>query len=152
MAMPTQASVSKFAFSDLALQSAIELERARAGEPFQVEPLVDLADALSITSRPEREGSPFRFVEPSFYEPFERLYRLERHKAETVEDIQQYVGDLAERLRAIKPGKTEERTTRELVIVCIALHRELIRELGSEDVLVRHEWRQPTFATAPGFS
>lgn len=144
--MKAEVALSKFAFSDLAIRSAVELEKARAGTDFETAPLEQLAAALTRTSHPDDAGAPFKFVEPGYYEPYERLYRQKQpERAKGVEEIQAFVGDAVERLRAFKPGSAQKESAVELVKFCIALHRELIRELASEDVVVRHEWRRPDF-------
>src|SRR5260370_30267376 len=92
-------SSSKYALTDLALQSAIELERIKAGMNHNSEVLDRLAKTLLQTSDPDVRDAPFRFVEPGYYEPFERLYRLkESPQSAAIEEIQAFIKRTSEKL------------------------------------------------------
>ena len=133
-------STSKYGLTSLALQAAIELERLRANTPYDNAVLGALASALVETSDPHSDDAPFRFVEPGYYEPFERLCRLrESSQSVAVEAIQAFIKGASDKLSRVKPG--EQDLALELINFCVALHRELIQEISAEDAFVVHEWR-----------
>lgn len=135
--LPTQ---STYALTNLALQSAIELERAKAGMKFDKKPLRDLANALVQTSRANATGEAFRFVEPGYYEPFERLYLSRGDKpSNTVTGIQAFIREASERIANAAEGKRSDAV--KLIEFCLALHQELIQEFSVEDALVVQESR-----------
>lgn len=143
------ASPSKFELADLALQSAIELERIKAGMAREGRVLDRLAASLLKTSDPGVHGAPFRFVEPGYYEPFERLYRLkESSQSAAIEDIQAFIKRTSEKLSQVAEGN--EALTLELIGFCVALHRELIHEITAEDAVVVQEWRNVGDDTSVG--
>jgi hypothetical protein len=135
--LPTQ---STFALTNLALQSAIELERAKAGMKFDKKPLRDLASALVQTSHANAPGEAFRFVEPGYYEPFERLYLSREAKpSNTVTEIQTFIREASKRIANAAEGKGSDAV--KLIEFCLALHQELIQEFSVEDALVVQESR-----------
>jgi hypothetical protein len=145
--MQTWAHVqSKYNLSNLALRSIVELERMNAGLDCDRAVFSDLASALRDTSGPSTAGlQQFRFVEPGYFEPFERLYRSASSSAEAnVEQIQDYVNDVSSRLIAIASGPKVDGS---LLPVCIALHQELVQELTAEDAFDVHE--RPLFSEEP---
>ena len=129
---------SKYNLSNLALRSIVELERMNAGLDCNRAVFTDLASALRDTSGPNTAGSQqFRFVEPGYFEPFERLYRTALSSAEAdVEQIQDYVNDVSFRLNSVASSGTVDGS---LLPVCIALHQELVQELAAEDAFDLHE-------------
>lgn len=144
-------ATSKFGLTQLALRSAIELERARAGTPFKPEPLIALSEALLQTSDPHDDDAPFRFVEPGYYLPLQRLYRVQESATSTdVEHIQALIRRISESLAAAAKGRTND--TAALVDFCVALHQELIEELTAEDAFVVHEGRTLGDRAATGLS
>lgn len=146
-------SLSKFAFSDLALRSAVELEKARVGTSYEIEPIQSLADVLGLAANPDVQGAPFKFVEPGYYQTFERLYHTKQPApVESVEQIQKFMSEAIDRLRSIKSATDRANIDKELIAFCIALHRELIRGLSTEDKVVVQERRSPDFSTPTGFS
>lgn len=99
-----------------------------------------LAATLVKTSDPGARDAPFRFVEPGYYEPFERLYRLrESPQSVAVEEIQAFIRRTSEKLSQVAQG--DEALASELIGFCVALHQELIQEITAEDAVVVHEWR-----------
>ncbi len=135
-------AVSKFGFCDLALEAALQLERARSGVDWDVAPLRNLADVLSRTSHPAGHAVPAAFIESSYYQPFQRLLSSENvEEAESVDAIRAYFSGAVERLRGVEPGAAADERLSDLVKFCVGLHRELIRELKSEDGFGVHEWR-----------
>jgi hypothetical protein len=144
--------LSRFAFSDLALRSAIELDRAGNGSEYETAPLRELADALERAAYPDHSGAaPFKFVEPGFYQAFESLYQLQRRTpAHSVDELQEFMGDAIMGLRQVEDSVVEAQIDKKLIAFCIALHRELIRELSAEGNVVQ-ERRYPGFPTTSGF-
>ncbi len=143
------ASPSKYALADLALQSAIELERVKGGMPYDGAVLDRLAATLLQKSDPVVRDASFRFVEPGYYEPFERLYRLrESPQTSAVEEIQAFIKRASEKLSHVVQG--DQNLASELIGFCIALHQELIQEITAEDPLVVHEWRNLGDETTSG--
>jgi hypothetical protein len=135
---------SKHSLSTLALRSIVELERMNAGLDYDAAAFSDLASALRVTSEPSAATLQFRFVEPGYYEPFERLYRLASSATGDVEQIQNYVKDVSSRLSAVAAG--DGGGAGSLLPICVALHQELVQELSAEDVFAVHE--QPPFCEA----
>jgi len=134
------ASPSKFELADLALQSAIELERIKAGMNHNGEVLDRLAATLVKTCDPGARDAPFRFVEPGYYEPFERLYRLQESPQSTaIEEIQAFIKRTSAKLSQVAQG--DKALASELIGFCVALHQELLQEITAENAIVVHEWR-----------
>lgn len=130
-------ALSTFALADLALQAAIELDRMGAGLDHDPAVLVDLADALRRTSHPPADAPPFRFVEPGYYLPFERLYRtIESRNPAVLENIQAYLQRTSDAL-----SQADSADQAELTSFCVALHQALIQDSTAEDGFVVHDWR-----------
>jgi hypothetical protein len=128
---------STFALADLALQAAIELDRMRAGLAHNPAVLAQLADALRLTSEPPANAPPFRFVEPGYYLPFERLYRTqESRQPGALKDIQDYIQRTSDTL-----SHADHSHQVELTNFCVALHQALIQDNTAEDGVVIHDWR-----------
>src|SRR3546814_3097124 len=85
-------SFSKYSLSNLALRSIVELERMNAGLDSNPDVFTNLATALRQNSEPSACTLQFRFVEPGYYESFERLYRMASSAPDgEVENIQEYM-------------------------------------------------------------
>lgn len=139
MAVITKAhsAPSTFALTDLALQAAIELDRMRIGLPHNPEVLAQLAAALRVTSEPPSSAPPFRFVEPGYYLPFERLYRTqESRQPGALKDIQDYIQRTSDAL-----SQADHADQAELTNFCVALHQALIQDSTAEDGFVVYDWR-----------
>lgn len=150
MAVATKASSapSTFALTDLALQAAIELDRMRAGLPHNGAVLAQLADALRLTSEPPAHSPPFRFVEPGYYLPFERLYQTqESRQPGALKDIQDYIQRISDAL-----SHADHADQAKLTSFCVALHQALIQDSTAEDGFVVHDWRALGDRAAAGFS
>ena len=136
--MGAQAAVnlpmSKFAFCDLALESAIQLEALKAGRDWNEGPIRTLADQLIQAARPADREAPVSFIEASYYEPFERLTKQQLGTRQSLQDIKAFFGDAAEELRSVNTSAATSEGVNALVNFCITLHRELARELRSEDL------------------
>jgi len=130
---------SRFALTDLTLRSMVELERVKAGLDFEREVLSQLSSALRETSGPEDSTSAFRFVEPGYYEPYERLTRAfcTGHSS-PIDRIQSYIKDVSDQLMQVASGHAALAPT--LLDTCITLHQELIQEVAPEDMLDVNEW------------
>ena len=139
---------STFALTDLALHAAIELDRMRAGLPHNADILAQLAAALRLTSEPPASAPPFRFVEPGYYLPFERLYRTqESGQPGALKDIQDYIQRTSDAL-----SHADDADQAKLTNFCVALHQALIQDSTAEDGFVVHDWRALGDGTATGIS
>jgi hypothetical protein len=113
----------------LALQAAIELDRMRTGLDHDLDVLAQLADALRLTSEPPANEPPFRFVEPGYYLPFERLYRAqESRQPRALKDIQDYIQRTSDAL-----SDADHADQAKLTNFCVALHQALIQDSTAED-------------------
>lgn len=137
-----------FALTDLALQAAIELDRKRTGLAFNPDVLAQLAEALRRTSEPPAQAPPFRFVEPGYYLPFERLYRTqESRQPGALKDIQDYIQRISDALSHVDHADQAQLTN-----FCVALHQALIQDSTAEDGFVVHDWRALGDSAATGVS
>jgi hypothetical protein len=144
-------NTSKFRLTQLALRAAVELERIRAGDQGRHEPLLALSQALLQTSGSDESSAPFRFVEPGFYQPLQRLYHEhESVRAADVEHIQALIRRVSEALA--QAAQSGVGNIEALIRFCVALHQELIEELTAEDALVVHEGRTHGHGAAAGIS
>ena len=133
---------------ELTIIAGIELEKARAKLPFDVEPVRWLGAALARASSPSVGEPPITYVEPGYLRPFRRLYLLERdgeHPAAS--EVKDHMARIAERFesfadRAPKPSEADK-----LVDVCIGLHRALRDELRQQETTTGHEWSAFNIAT-----
>lgn len=141
--MPMQAdrTVSRFALSDLALQSAIELEKLKAGHGFDERAMAELAEALIRTSNPGEGVSRSRFFEVGYSRPFMRLFRdRQASDPQSIKEVQEYVEEVADQIRAFLKQQNAKDASN-LAGFCIDLHRELVRGLVSESRLGRRRSR-----------
>jgi hypothetical protein len=74
-AQSTLERLSKSDIGDLALDSALQLERARSGRPINTKPLHTLAAALRYSAGADDESGSVAAMWPGYFDPFERLYR-----------------------------------------------------------------------------
>jgi len=144
-------TTSKFRLTQLALRAALDLERHRTGGAADLKSLQALSEALLQTSGAEDSSAPFRFVEPGFYQPLQRLYYdQESVRASDVELIQKLLRRTSNDLAQAAQGRPAD--TEALIRFCVALHQELIEELTAEDARVVHEGRTYGHEAAAGFS
>lgn len=144
-------TTSKFRLTQLALRAALELERHRTGGAADLKSLQALSEALLQTSGAEDNSAPFRFVEPGFYQPLQRLYYdQESVRASDVELIQKLLRRTSNDLAQAAQGRPAD--TEALIRFCVALHQELIEELMAEDARVVHEGRTYGHEAAAGVS
>jgi len=143
-------TMSKFSLAQLALRAAVELERAQGGGAPEAEPLLEFSAALLHASLADEDDAPFRFVEPGFYQPLQRLYHVQESvRASDIEHIQQLIRRVSEGLARAADGHAAD--TEALIRFCVALHQELIEEMTAEDALVVHEGRTYGHWAAAGF-
>lgn len=144
-----EATLSKLAFCDLILDTAVELERAKSGVKISRAPLERLARVLARASKPFEDASQQAFVEPSFYDSFERLFRLQNSNVpESVEQLQAFLNEAVAELRRAEAGDVPPQSLSKMINFCVGLHRELTREIESEGGVVVDDWRTSDVATA----
>jgi hypothetical protein len=147
------ATLSKLAFCDLILDTAVELERARSGAKISVAPLERLAQALDRASNPFEDLARSAFVEPAFYDSFERLFRHQRSAApQSSEQIRSFLGDAVADLRRVEQGEVAPDSISKMIDFCVRLHQELTREIEAEGGVVIDEWRTSDIAAAESIS
>lgn len=154
MDAPASASaraLSRFDVSDLAIKSAIEFERLRAGEPFNGQAMSELADALTRTSNPDSASAPFRFFEIGYHKPFMRLFKdRQTSNPGSVKEVQDYLGQMAGRLRRFLRDQNSE-NAEDLASFCLDLHHELASSLMSESRVAKRRTRSRHSQVASSF-
>ena len=133
---------------ELAIIAGIELEKARAKLPLDVEPVRRLGAALALASSPSVGGAPIAFVEPGYLRPFRRLYLLAsdgEHPAAS--EVKDYMEGIAERFESFANRAPNPSDADQLVDVCIDLHRALRDELRQQETTTGHEWSAFNIAT-----
>src|SRR5437868_3114338 len=113
--------ISRFALADLAIRSAIELERFRAGGHFNTEVLAALAEALARTSSPAVPTGPSQFFAVGYHKPYMRLFRAEQGTGRTVKEVQDILSEKARSLGGFLEHPTPELST-QLASFCTELH------------------------------
>jgi hypothetical protein len=135
-------TLSKLAFCDLLLDTAVELERARAGSKINRAPLERLARVLARASKPFDDAAQSAFVEPTFYDSFERLFRVQKSEIpESAEQLQAFLSETVAELRLVETGAIAPGSLTKMIDFCVGLHQELTRELEAESGVVIDEWR-----------
>lgn len=122
------ARLSKFTVGDLALKSALELERARAGVAYDRSQLTELADALRISAGEGDNTSSVAHMRPGYFEPFERVYRSS-HAVEpkSSEDIRKFVINAIKNIDTAANERIDDKLLTKLVDFCLELNREFVR-------------------------
>lgn len=143
-----QGGLSKFSLSRLALKSALELEKAKLGQPYSQSKLESLAEALSQTSPGPREGVTFRAVKAGFHRPFVRLFR-DRRTADpkSLQEIQRFLAEIAAHLHGFKSSGKNPEEAEQLIAFCTSLHRELVHGLSAENRVVLRQRKTPRAVT-----
>lgn len=124
--------LTKFVIGELALMSALQLERARKRGDFEAAPLERLATALTQTSFPA-SAEHAAALRPGYYESFTRI-SVEGVASRPVEDVEighmlaWAVGGLTE--LAGKKGIGEKAAP--LVDFCVQLHEEFVGRPAAE--------------------
>lgn len=125
--------VSKFRIGDLALDSALELERARVGGQFTAGPLVALADALEQTSFDSTQGTAVSSMRPGYFESFDRVQRCRVHPTQNkADDIRALVEWAITELKRMAQTSGIDDQASELVNFCVQLHQEFVGRPAAE--------------------
>lgn len=135
--------ISRFALADLAIRSAIELERFRSGGTYDTGVLAALAEALAKTSSPAAPAGPSQFFAVGYHKPYMRLFRAEQGAGRTVKEVQGILSDKARSLTGFLEHPTAELSD-QLASFCTELHDELASEQMTEVRLARR--RRPRAA------
>lgn len=136
------ATLSKLAFADLLLDAAVELERARNGATVSRAPLERLAKFIAHLSNPFEESGQATFVDPTYYDSLERLFRLQKADSlQSTAQLQAFLADAVAELRLVERGQVEPASISKMIDFCIRLHQELTREIEVETGIVVDEWR-----------
>lgn len=126
------ALLSKFIIGDLALRSALQLEKARKHGQFSPDPLRRLAVALRQTSFP---ASPDHAIalRPGYYESFTRL-SVEGVAIRPMQDAE--IGSMLDwavgSLDQLADGNGVGDRSRALVDFCVQLHEEFVGRPAAE--------------------
>ncbi len=137
--------ISKFRIGDLALASALELERARTRGIFKSAPLEELAQALTQTSLKSEPGA-IAAMRPGYFEPFDRLFRSrETNGPDSLDQIDKLVAWAIEGLGDIARTEGKGEKASDLLKFCLQLHQEFVGRPASE---ARFGRTQRTFPTA----
>ncbi|HET6523187.1 hypothetical protein [Sphingopyxis sp.] len=134
------ARLSKFKVGDLALKSALELERARAGMKYDKSQLAELAEALRVSAGEADGSGKVAYMRPGYFEPFERVYRSS-HAAEpkSFDDIHKFMVRAIADIDAAASRKINETLMAKLVDFCLELNREFVRRPPTENRVGRRE-------------
>lgn len=136
--MQTQAMaarLSKFKVGELALKSALELERARMGASYDRLQLAELADALRVSAGASDDSGKVAFMRPGYLEPLERVYFSNKSSApESAEELRHFVEEAISQidLAASAQDSIDEKSLNRLVDLCLELNREFVRRNLSE--------------------
>jgi hypothetical protein len=140
---------SKYRLVELALRSMIELERAQAGMDVEEEVFSDFSVALLRTSYQSADAGPIGLIDPSLYEPYERLLRtLDHSNIPQIDKIQNYIKQLSNDLSEVSKGNLAQMP--QLMTACATLHRELLNDINAEEMLVVNEWPSTFRDTSAG--
>lgn len=141
-------AISRYALAQMALSSAVELDRYQSGEKLHGELLARLADALTSTSAPTSQSGPTRFFAVGYHKPYMRLYGG-GHEAQSVSAVRALLAERAARIRGFLEHPSHE-VADELASFCADLHHELSSEQLTELRLAkrRRTRAQESIATA----
>jgi hypothetical protein len=141
------AQLSKFMIGDLALRSALELERALAGANYDKEPLHSLAAALRQSSGAEPVSGGVSHMRPGYFEPFQRVYRA-RNTAEpkSLKQIREFLDKAIYDIDAAADQPLDRDLASRLVDFCLEVNREFVRRQPSEDNVGRSRRSVPVEA------
>ncbi len=121
--------LSKFKVGDLALKSALELERARAGVDYDKSQLTELADALRVSAGEDENAGSVAYMRPGYFEPFERVYRSSHAiEPKSSDDIRKFVIAAIKDIDTAANKKIDEKLLTKLVDFCLELNREFVRQ------------------------
>lgn len=139
--------LSKFKVGDLALKSALQLERARTGASYDKSPLTDLAEALRVSAGgPDNVGN-VAYMRPGYFEPFERVYRSRVEKEpKSLDELRQFMASAIVNIDAAAQNHVSEAEMAELVDFCLELNREFVRRPPAENKVGRRQRSAPVEA------
>ncbi len=138
--------VSKFRIGDLALASALELERARTNGAFTATPLLELAEALKQTSLGAESGV-IAAMHPGYFEPFDRLNRSRHSGAyNTLEGVPGLVTWAITALGEVAQTNGKGEAVAELLNFCFQLHQEFVGRPAAEARFARARGTFPSEA------
>jgi hypothetical protein len=143
--------LSKFAFCDLVLDTALELEKARLGGQLSSAPIERLAEALSDAVKEDQPAGRPVFLEPAYFDSFERLFRVQRGNPESVEQIQAFLREAVDDLRDLEHNTGATEKLGKVSEFCLVLHQELAREIEAEESGVTDDWRTSDISVAARF-
>jgi len=144
-------ALSKLELCDLLLDAAVELERSRSNRKFSRKPVERLASALSYASRPFDAAPQVGLIDPTFYDSFERLFRVQKTDTlESIDQLQAFVGEVVNELRSAEDGDVSSDAAKKVVDFCIGLHQELTREIEAESRFVIEDWRTSDIQASQG--
>ncbi len=137
------ARLSKFKVGELALKSALQLERARAGISYDKSQLSQLAEALRVSAGEVHEEGRVAYMRPGYFEPFERVYRSS-HKADptSIDEIRQFVIETIESIESIDStagNAADSAAMKKLVDFCLQLNREFVQRKPAENRVGRRQ-------------
>jgi hypothetical protein len=125
------AAISRYTLAQLALSSAVELDRYQNGAAFDGEKLEKLADALTSTSSPNSPSGPNRFFAVGYHKPYMRLYGHGGADSQSVIAVRAFLAQKAASLRSFLDHPSIEQAD-ELASFCADLHHELSSEQLTE--------------------
>lgn len=131
--------VSRYALSDLAIRSAMALERFAFGEPLDHALVAKFATALSDTSSAESMGQA-RYFAVGYHSPYMKLAGT-RGVSQSVDEVQSLLDEKAKSITSFlaHPNKT---AVSELAEFCADLHHELAQsQLAEMRLAKRHRNR-----------
>ena len=134
------ARLSKFKVGELALKSALQLERARAGVSCDMTQLHQLAEALRVSAGENDESGKAAYMRPGYFEPFERVYRSSVAADPTsIDDIRQFVIEAIEKIDSVTETDVDPEVAKKLVDFCLELNREFVRRTPAENRVGRRQ-------------
>lgn len=145
-----QGQISRYTLAQLALSSAVDLDRFQNGAPLRGEVLARLADALTRTSSPTSQSGPNRFFAVGYHKPYMRLYGRGARENRSVGKVREFLSEKASNIRSFLENPTPELAD-ELASFCADLHHELSSEQLTEIRLAkRRRTRASDSAVAAG--
>lgn len=128
------AAISRYALAQLALSSAVDLDRYQNGDALHGDLLSQLADALTRTSTPTSPSGPNRFFAVGYHKPYMRLYGHGADERQSVNAVRAFLEQKAASIRSFLEHPSNEQAD-ELASFCTDLHHELssehLKALGS---------------------
>lgn len=142
-------AASKHDLAELAIRSAIELERAIAGLPTDRHLINELAIELRAKADPLPGLRPCRLVEPGYLSPLKNVVRRRAQDPTTIEAVQTQVKEIAAELDRFAIHSSDQAAAKRLRDICLSLNRELLQELISEESS-GNEWERELSRAAVG--